>query len=797
MATQVKTGLIANDAITDAKIANVALTGVTASSGDSSTSLATTAFVAGEINSLIDSAPGALNTLNELAAALGDDANFSTTVTNSIATKLPLAGGTLTGNLIISKSGDLHNRFTSTAGDSKLTIESADSKDAWINLSGATNEMSIGYERTSSEFRVSNSDTLASNVRLAISSSTGNATFSGNITSGSHLINASSSAFGGSSVQGFNTDFLVDTGQGYSRHNSYHTGGSNHQFLVNATGSTTNTVAFELNKDAHATFASRIYPGEHVIFQSSTGYLQFPGASSRAWAMASSGGTAAPGTQSATFGFHHWSGSAWSNPINITASGKLGIGTDNPDNTLHILKASAGSVQGNTNSPLTVENDTNNYIQVLAPDSSESGILFGNPTNVASVGIVAHGTAGAGGMDFRVGGNQTYMQLKSDGYLEIHNNRGEYGLELRSASSRSGLVIKKPGTSSIDGSALVLSDGTYRLGTANDYHMYMYSSGNTAGVTAGYNVIGPDADQLTGMGITPTHGKLEVQGSAHDATLIVSNDDLSGSANSIGFDGRGGRYLTSNGTSWDSDGKDPGLVIGSNHTSANTRKNLGIVLHNESNADNVMSPGIFFGSKSASGSYNTAYAYIMGKTKTSGADTNWKTGEIHMDTAGQHSGLGGSATYFGDNPAFRMSQGGVLHFPNQAHAYGHFTSNNTSLATGWGMTVESSQGVTYTNHSSHGNGITVIEEGYYGMWATGLYQYSGSPGTYVYVGWAINGAQHHHWHSNHTLENNHDFVSLVFGYLSAGDHITMENTSAGMASQWGGNHSFFSIWKVG
>ncbi len=105
MATQVKTGLIANDAITDAKIANVALTGVTASSGDSSTSLATTAFVATEINSLIDSAPGALNTLNELAAAMGDDANFSTTVTNSIATKLPLAGGTLTGDLVLKSDG--------------------------------------------------------------------------------------------------------------------------------------------------------------------------------------------------------------------------------------------------------------------------------------------------------------------------------------------------------------------------------------------------------------------------------------------------------------------------------------------------------------------------------------------------------------------------------------------------------------------------------------------------------------------------------------------------------------------
>ena len=44
-----------------------------------------------KIDALVDSAPGALDTLNELAAALGDDANFSTTITNSIATKLATA----------------------------------------------------------------------------------------------------------------------------------------------------------------------------------------------------------------------------------------------------------------------------------------------------------------------------------------------------------------------------------------------------------------------------------------------------------------------------------------------------------------------------------------------------------------------------------------------------------------------------------------------------------------------------------------------------------------------------------
>ena len=49
---------------------------------------------------MVASAPAALNTLDELAAALNDDASFSTTVTNSIATKnCLLAGGTLTGAL--------------------------------------------------------------------------------------------------------------------------------------------------------------------------------------------------------------------------------------------------------------------------------------------------------------------------------------------------------------------------------------------------------------------------------------------------------------------------------------------------------------------------------------------------------------------------------------------------------------------------------------------------------------------------------------------------------------------------
>jgi len=69
-----------------------------------STDAATKGYVDTQVTNLVDAAPGALDTLNELAAALGDDANFSTTVTNSLATKLSLSGGTMTGAIAMGTS---------------------------------------------------------------------------------------------------------------------------------------------------------------------------------------------------------------------------------------------------------------------------------------------------------------------------------------------------------------------------------------------------------------------------------------------------------------------------------------------------------------------------------------------------------------------------------------------------------------------------------------------------------------------------------------------------------------------
>ncbi|HHG2928765.1 TPA: tail fiber protein, partial [Escherichia coli] len=92
-----------------------ALTGTpttpTAPQGTNNTQIASTAFVMAAIAALVDSSPDALNTLNELAAALGNDPNFATTMTNALAGKQP-KDATLTALAELATSADKLPYFT-------------------------------------------------------------------------------------------------------------------------------------------------------------------------------------------------------------------------------------------------------------------------------------------------------------------------------------------------------------------------------------------------------------------------------------------------------------------------------------------------------------------------------------------------------------------------------------------------------------------------------------------------------------------------------------------------------------
>ena len=107
--------------------------------GDHSTqSYATQSYVGTQISNLVDSSPATLNTLNELAAALGDDPNFATTTANSIGTKLPLAGGTLTGDVTISKAATPLFKLLDTTNNIFLLL-GADDANTFIRSSSGAN----------------------------------------------------------------------------------------------------------------------------------------------------------------------------------------------------------------------------------------------------------------------------------------------------------------------------------------------------------------------------------------------------------------------------------------------------------------------------------------------------------------------------------------------------------------------------------------------------------------------------------------------------------------------------------
>ena len=87
-------------------------TSPTAPSGTNNTQIANTAFVRNEISNLINSAPSTLDTLNELASALGNDPNFATTITNSLASKAALNGAIFTGSVTIPSGTGNFNSLT-------------------------------------------------------------------------------------------------------------------------------------------------------------------------------------------------------------------------------------------------------------------------------------------------------------------------------------------------------------------------------------------------------------------------------------------------------------------------------------------------------------------------------------------------------------------------------------------------------------------------------------------------------------------------------------------------------------
>jgi hypothetical protein len=88
-----------------------------------------------QINNLIDSAPSALNTLNELAAALGDDASFATTVTNSLATKKTEISSAISANTTLVAG---RRYFVTSASALTLTLPASPAQNDQVDIFDAS-----------------------------------------------------------------------------------------------------------------------------------------------------------------------------------------------------------------------------------------------------------------------------------------------------------------------------------------------------------------------------------------------------------------------------------------------------------------------------------------------------------------------------------------------------------------------------------------------------------------------------------------------------------------------------------
>jgi hypothetical protein len=154
---------------------NWAVTGtLTVATPSNSTDAASKGYVDAQVSAILDNAPAALDTLNELAAAINDDANFAGTVVTALAGKLSLSGGTMTGDIDLGA-----NSITSTATpttDNELTRKGYVDSILGSGTSAATSASEAATSATNAANSASSASTSASTATTQASAAATSAT---------------------------------------------------------------------------------------------------------------------------------------------------------------------------------------------------------------------------------------------------------------------------------------------------------------------------------------------------------------------------------------------------------------------------------------------------------------------------------------------------------------------------------------------------------------------------------------------------------------------------------------------
>jgi hypothetical protein len=193
---------------------------VTISAPTADTHPATKKYVDDEVNAILDGAPAALDTLNEIAAAINDDANLYTTLTTSIATKLSLSGGTMTGSIDMGANSITTSADPATANtltrksyvdglyQSTVDAEVSAAAAAASATSAANSASSASTSATTATTQASAASTSATNAANSATSAASSATASANsaTNASTYATNASTAQANAETAQGLAED---------------------------------------------------------------------------------------------------------------------------------------------------------------------------------------------------------------------------------------------------------------------------------------------------------------------------------------------------------------------------------------------------------------------------------------------------------------------------------------------------------------------------------------------------------------------------------------------------------------
>ena len=347
-----------------------------------------------------------------------------------------------------------------------------------------------------------------------------------------------------------------------------------------------------------------------------------------------------------------------SNYMTITPNGNVGIGVSCPTSTYGFSRS------------LVVSNPTNAEISLEATTCSK----------VLSIGVTDgfnyFQTTSGNGYDFQIGGGSK-MRMTSSGIttfvcqvcISVARTNGANSTALILQDNVTGiqtpgfglrLVYQSNGT----GVQSVIGLENGNTGTNNESQISFYTQNTAGGLSKRLLIDASGIACFSGVVCAASFG--QIKGDSTNDVHSFTNDN----AGNTHFCNRYGRLLTSNGSNWAADGRDPIMALVGSYSCTSRGLSIGLALHNDNNTTNAYSPMIAFSALSNSSGYNSTYASIMGKKTgtASGLDTNWNKGELHFYAHGEN--------YIADTPTMILSSVGVTK-PFQPFVYGGLASDQT------------------------------------------------------------------------------------------------------------------------